>query len=350
MKVLVAGGAGFIGSHLCERLLKEGHEVFCADNLITGNKRNISGFLKNKQSLLLRNKKFHFIEWDVIKTWPAKIKNERFEAIFHLASPASPNPESPLSYLRHPEKTLFVNSLGTYNLLKLANEHKAKFLYASTSEIYGDPKVSPQPETYWGNVNPIGIRSCYDEAKRFGESMTMVFIREHKVDARIIRIFNTYGSRMDKNDGRVVVNFINQALEKKPLTVYGQGRQTRSFCYISDTIEGLISAMFKKNTEGQVFNIGNDNECTILQLAKTVIKLLGNNVKIVYKPIPVDDPTNRCPDISKAKKILGWQPKVSLKEGLLKTIDYFDPPKAEKNKVLRRRRGFLFRGGNGIVF
>lgn len=315
MKILVAGGVGFIGSHLCERLLKEGHEVFCADNLITGNKRNISGFLKNK--------KFHFIEWDIIKDLPIKIKKERFEAIFHLASPASPNPESPLSYLHHQTETLLVNSVGTLNLLNLALKDRAKFLFASTSEIYGDPLVNPQKENYWGNVNPNGIRSCYDEAKRFGEAMTANFIRNQKVDGRIVRIFNTYGSKMDKNDGRVIVNFINQVLEKKPLTVYGKGQQIRTFCYITDTIEGIMRAMFRARTNGEVFNIGNDEEYTILKLAKTIIKLLGDKVKIIYKPLPVDDPTNRCPDISKAKKLLGWQPKIPLRIGLLKTIEYF---------------------------
>ncbi|MCX6724760.1 MAG: NAD-dependent epimerase/dehydratase family protein, partial [Candidatus Shapirobacteria bacterium] len=237
MKVLIAGGAGFIGSHLCEKILKKGDEVFCMDNLLTGNLKNIGPFLKNK--------KFKFWQWDVTQKPTQKIAAEKFDAIFHLASPASPNPESPFSYLNYPAETLFANSLGTYNLLELANQDKAKFLFASTSEIYGDPQISPQPETYWGNVNPNGIRSCYDEAKRFGEAMTMVFVRKFKVNARIVRIFNTYGPKMDKKDGRVIVNFINQILEKKPLTVYGQGKQTRSFCYIDDTVEGLMSAMFK---------------------------------------------------------------------------------------------------------
>ncbi len=316
MKILVAGGAGFIGSHLCEKLLKKGNRVFCVDNLLTGNLKNIEPFLKNK--------KFKFWQWDVTQKPTQKMAVEKFDAIFHLASPASPNPESPLSYLHYPAETLFANSLGTFNLLELANQDKAKFLFASTSEIYGDPKISPQPETYWGNVNPNGIRSCYDEAKRFGEAMTMVFVRKFKVNARIVRIFNTYGPKMDKKDGRVVVNFINQILEKKPLTVYGQGKQTRSFCYIDDTVEGLMSAMFKVETSGEIFNIGNDEEYTILELAKMIIKLFDNGSKIIYEPLPVDDPTNRCPDIAKAKKILDWKPKVSLKEGLLKTVDYFE--------------------------
>lgn len=316
MKILVAGGAGFIGSHLDEKLLKDGHEVFCADNLITGNKRNINDFLKNE--------KFHFIKCDVSKKLPKEITSICFGAIFHLASPASPNPESPLSYLRYPAETLFANSLGTFNLLELARQDKAKFLFASTSEIYGDPQITPQPETYWGNVNPNGIRSCYDEAKRFGEAMTMVFVRKFKVDARIVRIFNTYGPRMDKQDGRVIVNFINQALEEKPLTVYGKGEQTRSFCYVNDLIDGLMLAMFKSKTKGEVINLGNPEEHTILYLAKIILKLTKSKSKIVFKPLPVDDPTNRCPDISKAKKLLGWQPKFPLKQGLLETIDFFN--------------------------
>ena len=315
MKVLVAGGAGFIGSHLCERILKDNHEVFCIDNLLTGSKKNICH--------LLPNKKFHFFKHDVIEPLPQKVAKIKFSAIFHLASPASPNPESPLSYLRYPTETLLVNSVGTLNLLKLALKNKAKFLFASTSEIYGDPKISPQKEDYWGNVNPNGIRSCYDEAKRFGEAMTANFIRNQKIDGRIIRIFNTFGPRMDKNDGRVIVNFINQVLEGKPLTIYGRGQQTRSFCYIDDLIEGLTLAMFKPQTKGEVINLGNSEEYTILQLAKIITQLIKDDEKIIFKPLPVDDPTNRCPDISKAKKLLGWQPKVSLKEGLLKTIEYF---------------------------
>lgn len=315
MKILVAGGAGFIGSHLCERLLKEGHEVFCIDNLLTGSKKNIYH--------LLPNKKFHFSKDDVIKLLPQKVAKIKFSAIFHLASPASPNPESPLSYLNYPTETLLVNSVGTLNLLKLAAKHKAKFLFASTSEVYGDPLINPQKEDYWGNVNPNGIRSCYDEAKRFGEAMTANFIRNQKVDGRIVRIFNTFGPRMDKNDGRVIVNFINQAIEGRPLTIYGRGQQTRSFCYIDDLINGLILAMFKLQTKGGVINLGNPEEYTILQLAKIITQLMKTKNEITFKPLPVDDPTNRCPDINKAKKVLGWQPKIPLKTGLLKTIEYF---------------------------
>ncbi len=335
-KILVAGGAGFIGSHLCERLIKDNYEVFCVDNLLTGNERNISH--------LLPNKNFHFFKHDVIKPLTLKIARVKFESIFHLASPASPNPESPLSYLHHPTETLLVNSVGTLNLLNLAVKHKSKFLFTSTSEIYGEPLVSPQKEDYWGNVNPKGLRSCYDEAKRFGEAMTANFIRNQKINGRIVRIFNAFGPRMDKKDGRAIVNFINQSLDGKPLTVYGSGSQTRSFCYIDDLIEGLVLAMFKAQTKGEVINIGNPEEYTILQLAKIITQLTRNNERIIFnfrfhkitfqlikteekivcKPLPIDDPTNRCPDISKAKKILGWQPKISLRVGLLKTIDYFN--------------------------
>ncbi|PJE69171.1 NAD-dependent dehydratase [Candidatus Shapirobacteria bacterium CG10_big_fil_rev_8_21_14_0_10_38_14] len=335
MKILVAGGAGFIGSHLCEELLKQGEEVFCVDNLLTGNLRNIRRFLEDKQSLLLRNKRFHFIKHDIIKPLAQRLTKINFEAIFHLASPASPNPLSPLSYLHYPIETLLANSLGTLNLLNLAQKNKAKFLFASTSEIYGDPKVSPQPETYWGNVNPNGIRSCYDEAKRFGEAVSAAYLKKFDVDVRIIRIFNTFGPRMDKNDGRVVVNFINQAIAGKPITVYGKGLQTRSFCYVDDLIRGLLLSMFQEKTKGMVINLGNAEEHSILEFAQLIIKLTESDSKIVFKPLPEDDPSNRCPDISKAKKLLNWKPKVSLKEGLLKTIDYFEhsekqgsPPKA----------------------
>ena len=243
-----------------------------------------------------------------------------------MASPASPNPLSPLSYLHYPIETLLANSLGTLNLLKLAQKNKAKFLFASTSEIYGDPKVSPQPETYWGNVNPNGIRSCYDEAKRFGEAVSAAYLKKFDVDVRIIRIFNTFGPRMDKNDGRVVVNFINQAIAGKPITVYGKGLQTRSFCYVDDLIRGLLLSMFQEKTKGMVINLGNAEEHSILEFAQLIIKLTESDSKIVFKPLPEDDPSNRCPDIKKAKKLLNWQPQVSLTEGLLRTIVYFYKP------------------------
>jgi len=318
MKILVAGGAGFIGSHLCEELLKQGEEIFCVDNLLTGNLRNIRRFLENKR--------FHFVKDDIIRPLSQRLIKLNFGAIFHLASPASPNPLSPLSYLHHPIETLLANSLGTLNLLKLAQKNKAKFLFASTSEIYGDPRVSPQPETYWGNVNPNGIRSCYDEAKRFGEAMSATYLRKFDIDVRIVRIFNTFGPRMDKNDGRVVVNFINQAIAGKPITVYGKGLQTRSFCYVDDLIRGLLLSMFQEKTKGMIINLGNAEEHNILEFAQLIIKLTESNSKIVFKPLPEDDPSNRCPDISKAKKLLNWQPQISLAEGLLRTIVYFYKP------------------------
>lgn len=318
-KCLVTGGAGFIGSHLCDRLLDLGYEVICLDNLITGNLKNISH--------LKQNPRFKFLKIDVtnLSEFKPKLGKSAFppQAIFHLASPASPNKESPLSYLKFPIETLLVNSCGTYNLLELAKKEGAKFLYASSSEIYGDPKEHPQKETYWGNVNPHGVRSCYDEGKRFGEAIVMAYVRKFNLDSRIVRIFNTFGPRMDKDDGRAVVNFINQAIEGKPLTIYGDGSQTRSFCFVSDLVEGLILSMFKQNSKGKVFNLGNPEEYTILEFAKIIKELTRAKSEIVFKDLPSDDPKHRCPDITRAKTILGWQPKVSLREGLLKTIEYF---------------------------
>ncbi len=314
-KILVAGGAGFIGSHLCDELLRQGDEVFCIDNLLTGNKNNLKEAFKQK--------KFHFFKHDIINPLPKEIIKQKFSAIFNLASPASPNPHSPLSYLNHPVETLLANSLGTYNLLNLAKAHNSKFLYTSTSEVYGNPQVSPQSEDYWGNVNPNGIRSCYDEGKRFGEAITFTFIRKFNLNARIIRIFNTFGTRMDKNDGRAVVNFINQAIKGEPITIYGDGSQTRSFCYINDTVKGLTLAMFSLKTKGIVINIGNPEEHTILEFANMIIDLVESESKIIFQPLWADDPSNRCPDITKAKEILGWEPTVPLKEGLLRTIFYF---------------------------
>lgn len=311
MKCLVAGGAGFIGSHLCDKLLAKNHKVVCVDNLLTGRKKNINHLQKEKN--------FTFLKWDVIKPLP---NNLEVEAVFHLASPASPNKDSELSYLKHPIETLLANSIGTKNLLDLSLKCKALFLFASTSEVYGDPKTHPQPETYWGNVNPVGIRSCYDEAKRFGESITMAYHRKFNLDTRIIRIFNTYGPRMDPNDGRVIVNFIKQALEEKPLTVFGDGSQTRSFCYIDDMVEGLIRAMFKTNAKGEIVNIGNPDEYSILETAKLVKDKIGTKSAIVFSPLPEDDPTRRKPDIAKAEKLLDWSPQIPLSVGLEKTISY----------------------------
>lgn len=304
---LVTGGAGFIGSSLVDALLDQGYRVIAVDNLITGKEENLSVAKKNPA--------FKFVNGDVTKALPDLGK---IDFIFHFASPASV-----VDYQKYPEETALVNSLGTINMLNLAKENKAKFLLASTSEVYGDPKEHPQKETYWGNVNPNGIRSCYDESKRFAEAMTMVYVRKYGLDARIIRIFNTYGPRMRKNDGRVISNFINQALAGQPITVYGEGRQTRSFCYVSDLVSGIVSAETHEKTAGEVFNLGNPEEYTMIDLAQK-IKIMTNSVsEIVHDKLPEDDPAQRRPDISKAKTVLGWEPKVSVDEGLQKTIEYY---------------------------
>lgn len=314
--VLVAGGAGFIGSHLCEKLLNDGYQVSSIDNLITGERANISS--------LTSNSSFEFIERDLTKDLSdLKDALKDVEFIFHLASPASPNKKSLRSYMNYPIETLLVNSVGTYNLLTMAKELGAKFLFASSSEVYGDPSVSPQREDYFGNVNPNGVRSVYDEGKRFGEATTMAFVRKHNIDARIIRIFNTYGPKMRKDDGRVVSNFINQALTGEPITVYGDGKQTRSLCFISDLVEGLAKAMFTEGTEGEVINMGNPNEKTILEVAEMIKEMTTSKSEITFEQLPEDDPKKRNPDINKAKSLLSWSPKVDLKEGLGKTIDYF---------------------------
>jgi dTDP-glucose 4,6-dehydratase len=310
---LVTGGAGFIGSHLCERLLKEGFRVICMDNLITGNLENIKPLLKDRN--------FRFIKHDVTKYIDVK---GRIDYVLHFASPASP-----CDYLKFPIQTLKVGSLGTHNTLGLAKKKKARFLLASTSEVYGDPLVHPQPESYWGNVNPIGVRGCYDESKRFAEAITMAYHRVHKIDTKIVRIFNTYGERMRMDDGRVIPNFIIQALNNQPLTVYGKGEQTRSFCYIQDLIEGIFRLMLSKINEP--INLGNPVEFKILELAHLIIKLTKSKSKIVFKPLPQDDPCRRKPDIRKAKKNLNWKPKVNLEEGLIRTITWFRNKKERKD-------------------
>jgi dTDP-glucose 4,6-dehydratase len=302
---LVTGGAGFVGSHLCDRLIAEGFKVICMDNLVTGNPDNIRHLLKNTR--------FRFIKHDVTKY--IQIAG-RIDYVLHFASPASP-----VDYLNLPIQTLKVGSLGTHNALGLAKVKKARFVLASTSEVYGDPLVHPQPETYWGHVNPIGPRGVYDEAKRFAEAITMAYRNVHRVDTGIVRIFNTYGERMRINDGRVVPNFIYQALHGKPLTVYGNGKQTRSFCYVSDLVEGIYRLM-RSNSPGPV-NLGNPKEFTILEFARLVIALTGTKSKIVYRPLPQDDPRQRRPDISKARKLLHWQPRIQLKKGLYATIQWF---------------------------
>ncbi len=305
MRVLVTGGAGFLGSHLCDHLLKNDHEVICMDNLITGNIENISH--------LSGNERFRFIKHDVTEYifLPGKL-----DAVLHFASPASP-----VDYLEYPIQTLKVGSLGTHKALGLAKEKGARLLLASTSEVYGDPEVHPQTEDYWGNVNPIGPRGVYDEAKRFAEAMTMAYHRYHGVETRIVRIFNTYGPRMRLNDGRVVPNFISQALSGKPITVYGDGSQTRSFCYYSDLVDGIYR-LLTSEVDTPV-NIGNPTEFSIMEFARKVIDLTGSASKIIYEELPVDDPKVRRPNIGKARELLGWEPKIELDEGLNKTLEYF---------------------------
>jgi dTDP-glucose 4,6-dehydratase len=305
LKIIITGGAGFIGSHLCDALLERGHYVVCVDNLLTGDIKNIKHNLQNK--------KFEFIKHDIIK--PFKFPG-RVDFILHFASPASP-----IDYMNYPIETLDVGSIGTRNMLELAKKKKAKLLFASTSEVYGDPKISPQTEGYFGNVNSIGPRSVYDEAKRFSEALTSAYKREKLADTKIIRIFNTYGPRMKLNDGRVVPNFIKQALTNQPITIYGDGSQTRSFCYVSDLVEGIYKMMYSKISEP--VNLGNPKELKISEFANVIIKLTGSKSKLTNKPLPQDDPKQRCPDISKAKKELGWEPKVDLEDGIKKTIEYF---------------------------
>ena len=304
-RVLITGGAGFIGSHFCDLLINKGYAVICVDNLITGSKKNIKQLLKDKN--------FAFIKHDVTRF--IKIKG-KIDYVLHFASPASP-----VDYLKYPIKTLKVGSLGTHNALGLAKEKKAKFLITSTSEVYGDPLQHPQRESYWGNVNPVGPRGVYDEAKRFAEAITMAYHKAHKVDTKIVRIFNTYGERMRQHDGRAIPNFIDQALKNKPITVFGNGGQTRSFCYISDMVEGIYR-LLKSNTHAPV-NIGNPYEFSIIRLARLIVKLTKSKSKIVFEKLPTDDPKVRRPDITLAKSELKWKPDVNLEEGLTKTIEYF---------------------------
>ncbi len=311
MRIVVTGAAGFLGSHLCDYLLKKGHEVIGLDNLITGTTRNIEH--------LAGNDRFKFIKHDVTEYIYI---SGGVDAVLHFASPASP-----VDYLEYPIQTLKVGALGTHKALGLAREKKARFLLASSSEVYGDPLVHPQREEYWGNVNPIGPRGVYDESKRFAEAMTFAYHRTHGIDTKIARIFNTYGPRMRSGDGRVVPNFINQALDGKPLTVYGDGSQTRSFCYVSDLIEGIYRLLISDVNEP--VNLGNPQEMKIIDFARKVIELTGSKSDIVFEKLPVDDPKVRQPDISRAKKLLGWEPKVSLEEGLSHTIEYFKKIRAK---------------------
>ncbi|MGA1986305.1 MAG: UDP-glucuronic acid decarboxylase family protein [Candidatus Sulfotelmatobacter sp.] len=303
-RALVTGGAGFLGSHLCDALLGEGYSVVVVDNLLTGRRANLSH--------LQNDPRFEFIEKDICEPFDPG----RVDYVFHFASPASP-----VDYTIHGIPTLKVGSLGTFHALDVAHKYGAKYLVSSTSECYGDPLEHPQKETYWGNVNSIGPRSVYDEAKRFTEAVTMAYRRYHQVDTRIVRIFNTYGPRMQLNDGRVVPNFMKQALGGEPLTVYGNGQQTRSFCYVSDEIDGFIR--LSKSDEHLPVNIGNPNEFTILECAQLVLKVTGSKSQIRYEPLPPDDPKQRCPDITKARQLLGWKPRVDLETGLRLSLDYF---------------------------
>lgn len=302
--ILVTGGAGFIGSHLCDKLLEQGNHVICLDNFFTGSRKNVTH--------LLGNPEFELIRHDIIEPIILEV-----DQIYNLACPASP-----IHYQYNAIKTIKTNVLGVTNMLDLADETKARILQASTSEVYGDPIVHPQKETYWGNVNPIGVRSCYDEGKRVAETLMMDYHRQHNVDIRIIRIFNTYGPRMAQNDGRVVSNFIIQALKNEDITIYGDGSQTRSFCYVDDLVRGMITLMNTEDFMGPV-NVGNDGEYTILDLAKMIIELTNSSSKIVFKPLPSDDPCQRKPDLTLAKEKLNYAPTIHVKDGLMKTIEYF---------------------------
>jgi len=311
-RTLITGGAGFIGSHLCDRLLAEGHDVVCVDNFITGRPDNVAH--------LIGSPRFHLIEHDV--TNYTYVQGD-LDYVLHFASPASP-----LDYLRYPIQTLKVGALGTHKALGLAKNKGARFLLASTSEVYGDPLVHPQPETYWGNVNPTGIRGVYDEAKRFAEAMTMAYHRSHGVETRIVRIFNTYGPRMRLKDGRALPNFMRQALRGNPLTIYGDGEQTRSFCYIQDQVEGIYRLLL--GDEVEPVNIGNPDEISIKQLAEEIIGLVPQAGDLVFEPLPVDDPKVRQPDITRARTLLGWEPKVARAEGLQRTLAYFEEAIAQQ--------------------
>lgn len=315
MRAVITGGAGFLGSHLCDAMIARGWEVVCIDNLITGAEQNVDH--------LQNNSHFRFVRHDVSESIEI---DGSVDAVLHFASPASPD-----DYLKFPIETLKVGSFATFHALELARAKHARFLMASTSECYGDPEVSPQPETYWGHVNSIGPRSVYDEAKRFSEALTMAYHRKHGVNTRIVRIFNTYGPRMRLNDGRALPNFLYQALSGQPITVYGDGKQTRSFCYVSDLVEGILRLL--ESDEHLPVNIGNPLEITIMEFAERVRALTGNQTPLTFKPLPQDDPKRRRPDIAKARKLLKWEPKVSLEEGLQRTLEYF------QKKIAQTRDG-----------
>jgi len=325
MRIVITGGAGFLGSHLCDNLLARGHHVVCLDNLITGSVANIAH--------LMGHERFRFVRHDVTEYI---FLSEPVDAVMHFASPASPR-----DYLELPIQTLKVGALGTHKTLGLAKNKHARFLLASTSETYGDPLVNPQPETYWGNVNPIGLRGVYDEAKRFAEALTMAYCRYHGVDTRIVRIFNTYGPRMRPHDGRVVSNFVMQALLGEPLTVYGTGSQTRSFCYVDDEIEGIVRLLLASDSEDihLPINVGNPRELTVLEIAEMVLRLTGSASRIEYRELPEDDPKVRRPDITRAQCILGWEPRVDLEDGIGRTIEFFRNAVAEPGSDRPAPRG-----------
>ncbi len=333
MKVLVAGGAGFIGSHLCARLLREGHTVVCVDNLLTGAERNIAPLRAGDSAA-----RFTFLQRDV--TEPLDSAGDTadalaaIDAIFQLASPASP-----IGYWNHPFETIRVNTIGTTNLLEVARKQGARLLTASTSEAYGDPLVHPQREDYYGNVNPIGVRACYDESKRLGETITMEYVRRRGVDARIVRIFNTYGSNSQLNDGRMIPNFITQALSHQPVTIHGTGEQTRSICYVDDLVDGLMRALFTEQTTGQVYNLGNPEEQTIKQWAQRIIRLCDSPSALVFEAKREDDPERRRPNIEKARTQLGWEPRVTPDDGLTRTIAWFRSEMEREGVCLPARAG-----------
>jgi UDP-glucuronate decarboxylase len=306
-RILVTGGAGFLGSHLCERLLEEGHHVICLDNFYTGHVENVAHLSEGQHA-----RRFDFVRHDVVDHYYTEV-----DQIYHLACPASPP-----HYQRNPVRTLKTSVIGTMNMLELAQQTGARLLITSTSEIYGEPEIHPQHEDYWGHVNPIGKRSCYDEGKRCGEAMAAAYAQQHRVDARVVRIFNTYGPRMNEHDGRVISNFITQALSEQPITIYGDGTQTRALCYQSDLIDGLQAMMHLEADPGPV-NLGTQQELTVREIADMVLKLTKSTSLIEHHPLPSDDPTRRRPDISKARRVLGWQPRVSLSEGLGATIEYY---------------------------
>lgn len=311
MRILVTGAAGFIASHLCDRLIEDGHEVVGVDNFITGNRQNLAGVIENPN--------FRLIEADVSQPPESYLADEAaFEQIYHLASPASPE-----GYYQEPIITYQVNAFGTHYLAEYAHRHQTTLFFASTSEVYGDPLEHPQKETYWGNVNIRGQRSCYDESKRFGEMVQEVWHRKYQLAVKTVRIFNTYGPRMDPRDGRVIPNFVTQALKNEPITVYGDGSQTRSLCYVDDLVNGILQVMNSELTTGQYYNLGNPDEYTMLELAELIKKTINSNSEIVFKPLPQDDPTRRKPDISKIKQDIGWQPRTPLSLGLAATIQHF---------------------------